>query len=152
MSKYMKYQCPECDGEKQVPCECGCPNCDAEVPCEWCSGTGYNPSIVDVDAFNAACKERFGKQMSCDYRKDQKGPNTALTIGRKSYDGTIVVLVDDFTHKALEKTRRAEQEQRNRQHNEKFRRQQPEAVQPQSSPGQRSMFDALDAAAPPRSV
>jgi len=48
---HSKYNCPECDGDKLVEC---CGECGAEVACDYCDGTGWDPDQVDVAAFRAA--------------------------------------------------------------------------------------------------
>ena len=51
------YNCPECDGGKEISCcECG-----AIVDCDYCDGTGWDPEQVDIPAFQAAEKAIYVK-------------------------------------------------------------------------------------------
>lgn len=56
----IKFACPECKGRKEVQCcECG-----SDIECEACNGSGLDTDIIDVQAFNAACREAFyGEQV-----------------------------------------------------------------------------------------
>ena len=45
-----EYNCPECDGDGE--CECSC--CGAELECDHCNGTGWDPEQVDIDGFARA--------------------------------------------------------------------------------------------------
>lgn len=52
-----EYNCPECDGEKEV----ACPECGAEHECDNCDGSGWDPEQVDVPAFLAALESMHKK-------------------------------------------------------------------------------------------
>ena len=45
-----EYNCPYCEGEGDVECiECG-----TEHRCDQCDGTGWNPEMIDIAAFEEA--------------------------------------------------------------------------------------------------
>lgn len=58
-----KYNCPECDGEGET--ECG--ECSAEHECEHCSGSGWNPELIDVPAFLAVSKKLSLGGITCEW-------------------------------------------------------------------------------------
>lgn len=90
---YGPYACPECDGHGEVVCGC----CGNDVMCEHCHGRTYDPNRIDLDAYEAACKQLKG---------DPKmgGGTYAAVNGKRQYvgrtNGTETVLVKDFRRKA----------------------------------------------------
>jgi hypothetical protein len=88
---YGPYACPECQGYGEVTCHC----CDSETTCEHCRGRHYDPNKIDLDAYEAACKQLKGSPTS--------GGTYAAMNGRRQYvgrtNGIETVLVNDFRRK-----------------------------------------------------
>ena len=90
--KYGPYACPECKGYGEVYCEC----CGNEVTCEHCRGREYDPDKIDLDAYEAACRQLKGSPK-------HGGGTFAFVNGRGQYvgrtNGAETVLVKDFRKK-----------------------------------------------------
>jgi len=93
-----EYNCPECDGEREVICtECG-----TEVECDRCDGTGWDPEQVDIAGFKAACESLNEKMLahgswgSCEWI-DRK---TNTRLGRDGEKHGQVAVADFLIGKA----------------------------------------------------
>ena len=131
-SNYSKPGCPDCEGSGLVPCECNCPTCDEEVPCEWCDGTGFDPKHIDTAAYKEACEKAFGVRSNW-YRENQRGPNTAKTVGRQSLDGKVIVRAADYTHAKVRAREREADQLRPRKDKPRRSLLQPSSTKPMES-------------------
>jgi hypothetical protein len=50
--RYGKYRCRVCNGEGEVECCC----CDETSTCRHCGGEHYDPDLIDMPAYKAACR------------------------------------------------------------------------------------------------
>jgi len=78
--------CDWCDGHGEVICEC----CEQETFCEDCDGTGFDSTVIDVEAWQNA---------EAIFHKNHKTGTFDLKIhgkkvGRQTRDGSFIIVYD----------------------------------------------------------
>lgn len=77
-------ECPFCKGSGSVACQCNCPHCDNEEDCEDCDGTGFNPLLVDLEAWAVAANEFRAQGFTVQYREGSRDSGKLIGL-RSSY-------------------------------------------------------------------
>lgn len=91
---YGKYRCRVCGGYGEVECCC----CDESSTCKHCQGEHYDPDLVDLPAYLAACRALVS------IPGNMGGGTAAIQDGRRNLigrtNGRDKVLVADFARTA----------------------------------------------------
>lgn len=93
MSSELDLQCEGCNGTGSIACTCNCPHCDNDEDCDECDGTGFNPELVDLDAWTAAVAEFRSHGAAWPYREGIIG------------EGKLIGLRGSYTYNIKEGTR-----------------------------------------------
>lgn len=91
--------CPACKGVGDVPCDCGCPNCEGEAFCDECNGTSINTEHVDLDAWEVAVDTL---RTDLGYTPRRALRTNGLWVGLAAYGGRkhVIYLKDYLLPKA----------------------------------------------------
>ena len=84
-------ECPSCEGDKYVPCDCNCPYCTDEEPCDYCDSTGLDPNQVDTNAWKFA-RDEFDSthQSTYDWKSGE------VYLGRQVFEKEIFLSIVPF--------------------------------------------------------
>lgn len=87
------YGCSECEGEGEVECDC----CGSEVTCEACKGSGLDPDLIDIKAWEAAANALTRKH-GCSWAWVDR--DTGVYLGREGTDGDRIAYADFLVGRA----------------------------------------------------